>query len=165
MEIRTAEIKDLKYLVNIYNEAIVAGERTADTELFSIALRTEWFNSHTNDKYPIYIAEINGKIAGYLSLSPYRPGRKAVSHTAEVSYYIDFRYHRKGIASELLLHAINQCTTLNINILLAIILESNTGSIKLMEKFNFQKWGYLPGVARFGNKTIGHCYYGLDTGQ
>ena len=37
------------------------------------------------------------KITGWASLSPYRAGRGAFDYTAEVSYYIDNKHHRKGI--------------------------------------------------------------------
>ena len=45
--------------------------------------------------------------------------------------------------------------------LFAIILDSNQGSIRLLEKYGFKKWGHLPRVADFDGIEVGHLYYGL----
>jgi len=42
----------------------------------------------------------------------------------------------------------------------AIILEGNEASLKLLEKMGFEGWGYLPRVADFDGKEMGHLYYG-----
>jgi len=100
-------------------------------------------------------------LATYLTISPYRPGRQALRYTAEVSYYVDFDHHGRGIASNLLQHMIGLCPSLDIKTLFAIILDSNQGSIRLLEKYGFKKWGHLPRVADFDGIEVGHLYYGL----
>jgi phosphinothricin acetyltransferase len=49
---------------------------------------------------------------------------------------------------------------LQIRHLFAIVLEGNEGSRRLLEKMGFEKWGYLPRVADFDGKEVGHLYYG-----
>ncbi|MEX0662158.1 MAG: N-acetyltransferase family protein [Balneolaceae bacterium] len=161
MNIRTASKKDINQITEIYNQAVEAGYKTADTNPRSTKEMTEWLKNHTPGKYPVWIAEENQSIVGYLSLSPHRPGRHALRYTAEVSYYAYFDHHRKGVASQLMNHALNQCRNLEIKTLFAILLESNTPSIALLEKFNFKKWGALPRVADFNGEEIGQVYYGL----
>ncbi|MRR17694.1 MAG: N-acetyltransferase family protein [Deltaproteobacteria bacterium] len=161
MNIRTAAIEDLKAMVEIYNQAIAAGRMTADITPFTTAGRKKWFLDHTPDKYPIWVGEDNHVIVGYLTISPYRPGRLALRHTAEVSCFIHFEHHRQGIASDLLRHAIGACPALQIKNLFAIIIDSNQASINLMVKYGFEKWGYLPRVAEFDGIEYGHLYYGL----
>ena len=156
-----AERKDLEDLVEIYNQSIAAGQITADLTPFTTADRTEWFEGHAPDKHPILVAEKEKMIVGYLTLSEYRSGRNALRHTAEVSYFIHFGYHRQGIASSLLRHAIEICPSLKIKTLFAILLDGNQGSIKLLRKFGFEKWGHLPRVAEFDGVEVGHLYYGL----
>ena len=161
MNIRTATIEDLETMVEIYNQAIAAGQKTADITPFTTEARKKWFEDHTPDKYPILVAENNNVIVGYLTISPYRPGRMALRNTAEVSYFIHFEHHRKGIASNLLRHAIGMCPALQIKNLFAILIDSNEASIKLMDKYGFEKWGHLPRVAEFDGIEVGHLYYGL----
>jgi len=161
MNIRIAERKDLAAIVEIYNQAISASQKTADLTPFATDDRKQWFEGHTPDKHPIIVAEEKESIVGYLTLSAYRSGRNALRHTAEVSFFIHFEYHRQGIASSLLNYAIEICPTLKIKTLFAILLDSNQGSISLLEKFGFEKWGHMPRVAEFDGIEVGHLYYGL----
>jgi len=160
LTIRLAKIDDLSPIVEIYNQAIPSQSSTGDTVQFKPKERIDWFNNHTSGKYPIFVVEIAGLIVGWISISPYRDGRGAFNHTAEVSYYIDHKHHRKGIASKLLKHAITDCSRLGINTLVAYIMEHNRASIKLMEKFSFKKWALLPNIAIFDGKEFNHTIYG-----
>lgn len=158
--IRIATPTDLLAIVTIYNQAISAGNATADTSPFTMEARIDWFNVHSENEYPIYVYEAeNGQVLGYLSLSPYR-GRAALSRTAEVSFYVDYRHHAKGIGSALMKYALEDCERIGKKMLLAILLETNIPSIKILEKFRFEKWGYLPEVAEFSGSVCGHLYYG-----
>jgi len=161
MNIRIAQREDLAAIVVIYNQAITAGQKTADITPVTINSRKDWFEEHTPDHYPVIVAELNDLIVGYLTISAYRQGRKALRHTAEVSYYIDFKYHRQGLASHLLRYAIELCPSLQIKTLFAIIIDSNFASIRLLEEYGFEKWGHLPQVAEFNGIEVGHVYYGL----
>jgi len=164
MNIRLAKPEDIEAITEIYNQAIAAGQKTADIAPVSLESRKKWFENHTPDKYPILIAEEENVIVGYLTLSAYRPGRMALRHTAEVSYYIHFKHHRRGLGSHLLQHAIDLCPSLQIKTLFAILIDNNQGSIRLLEKFGFKKWGHMPRVAEFDGIEVGHLYYGLRPG-
>jgi L-amino acid N-acyltransferase YncA len=165
MDIRTAKLEDLEMMVEIYNQAIAAGKRTADITPVTTNDRVKWFEEHMPERYPILAAEKGGSIVGYLTISAYRPGRMALRHTAEVSYYIHFKHHHQGIASGLLQEAINISPSLQVRTLLAIVIESNQTSIRVLEKYGFERWGYLPRVAEFDGDEVGHLYYGLRVEQ
>lgn len=161
-KIRFASLTDLPRLVEIYNQAIAAGNATADTIPFSVEARLDWFNHHDPKQYPIYVCEDEGgQTTGYLSLSPYRD-RPALARTAEVSYYVDYARQGIGIGSALMQAALDDCPRIEKKVLLAIVLEWNAPSIKLLEKFGFEKWGYLPNVAEFDGRLCGHLYYGKE---
>ena len=133
MQIVLAQYKDLDDIVDIYNQAIRAGGCTADTEPFSVGQRMAWFEYHDPEKFPLLVAKEGNALLGYLTLSPYREGRKAVQRTAEISYYIHYQHHRKGVASALMCHALDLCPSLRIKHLIAILVGSNQGSISLLE--------------------------------
>lgn len=161
MNIRIAKLEDLERIVEIYNQSIDAGQKTADIKPVRTDDRKQWFEDHTPDKYPILVAEKNESIVGYLTISAYRPGRMALRHTAEVSFFIHTDYQRQGIGSDLLRAAIDLCSSLQIKTLFAILIDSNQGSIRFLEKFGFEKWGHMPRVAEFNDIEVGHFYYGL----
>ncbi len=158
--IRLAQIDDLPAIVEIYNQAIPSKQSTADTQPVRVEDRMMWFAEHRPDEYPIFVADVDGQVAGWCSLSPYRPGRAALRSTAEISYYIAPAYHRQGIGTALIEHALAACPALQIKHLFAIVLEGNQASLKLLQKMGFGQWGYLPRVANFDGKEVGHLYYG-----
>jgi L-amino acid N-acyltransferase YncA len=158
--IRMASPADLPHIVEIYNQAIESHTATADTVPFTVEQRGEWFASHNPEQYPIYVYEqVDGEVIGWLSVSPYR-GRPALARTAEISYYVDYAHHGQGIGSALMTHALQDAGRIGKKIYLAILLEWNTGSIRLLEKFGFEKWGHLPEVAELDGRLCGQFYYG-----
>jgi L-amino acid N-acyltransferase YncA len=160
MIIRLAQQRDLPEIVEIYNQAIQTKQSTGDMQPLGVDDRLTWFREHLPEKYPIFVADMESRVVGWCSLSAYRQGRAAFRHTAEISYYIDFVYHRRGIGTALIKHAISVCPALLIRHLFAIVLEGNQASILLLEKMGFEKWGYLPQVADFDGREVGHLYYG-----
>jgi phosphinothricin acetyltransferase len=161
ISIRLARFEDLPKIVSIYNQAIPGKRSTADLEPVLPEEREAWFSEHNANTHPIFIAEIDNEIAGWCSLSAYRPGRMALRFTAEISYYIGSTFHRRGVATTLIRHAITVCPQLAIKTLIAIVLERNTASIRLLDTMGFQQWGLLPGIADFDGEECGHLYYGI----
>ncbi len=159
-KIRTATENDCERIIEIYNQAILEGGKTADTEPVSVEERKDWLLLHLNKRYPILLAEINSQIVGWCSLSPHRPGRKALEKTAEISYYVDSNFRRQGIASALITSAIETAKQNGITNLFSILLDINKHSITILENFGFEKWGYLPNIAEINGKTCGQFVYG-----
>jgi L-amino acid N-acyltransferase YncA len=159
--IRVAEAKDLPEIVAIYNEAVVQRGATADLSPLTVDDRRPWFEEHKPDSYPIWIFQDTNGITGWCCLSPHRPGRMAMRFTAEISYYVGYRHHGKGIGSALLEHTIREGRVLGKKTLFAMLLDVNTISINLLEKFGFKEWGRMPAVADIDGAEFDHLIYGL----
>lgn len=164
MNIRFAQRQDLEQINSIYNQA-VASKQTAHTIGLTTEEREKWFKAHSADSYPVIVYENENKITGWLSFSPYREGRQALRKTAEISFYVDQDFRRKGIGTSLLETAKRLALDYSFNTLFGIILETNLASIYLMQKCGFKQWGFLPGVAQFGGVTCGHLYFGLKLAE
>jgi len=159
--IRIASEDDLPVITNIYNQAVKLQSATADTSPVTLESRKSWLREHAPGNYPVYVAESQHVVVGWCSLSAYRPGRMALRHTAEISYYVDENRVGMGVGSALISHAIANCGQLGIKTLFAIILDVNEDSTRILEKFGFRKWGHLPNIADFDGQECGHLYYGL----
>jgi phosphinothricin acetyltransferase len=160
MEIRLATEADFPRIAEIYNQAVDDGYCTADTEHISVESRQDWFVAHLEEKYPIHVLIVQNSIAGWSSLSPFRPGRKALAKVVEISYYLDRNSRGSGLGTRLMEATIDAARALGHQHLFAILLEINAVSIKLLEKFDFEKWGLMPDVADFGSKRSGLLIYG-----
>jgi len=163
INIRIANSSDLASIVSILNQAINARVNGL-LEEETVESRTNWFQNFDQNNYPIYVVEIDNNIVGYCYLSPYRAGRQAMSKIAEISYYIDYNYHKQGIASALIKYAINDCDRINKNSLLAVLLDKNIPSIAILEKFGFKKWGHFPDIIDLDGEICSQIIYGLKLG-
>jgi phosphinothricin acetyltransferase len=158
--LRLASEEDLPALVRIYNQAIAEGLRTGHTEPVDQDERAAWLAEHAPDTHPVLVCELAGKVAGYVSLSPYRQGRTALRRTAEISIYVDADHRRLGIATSLLRGALMFSALHDITTLIAIVIGANTASIGLLKRFGFARWGRLPDVVEFEGETYDHLYFG-----
>lgn len=146
MNIRDAVESDLPAIVEIYNSAIPGRMATADLASVSVESRLAWYREHSPDSLPIWVIESEEKIIGWLSFQLFY-GRAAYQHTAEVSIYVAPDRQCCGVGHKLLELAIKRSPELGIKTLMGIIFAHNQPSLKLFNKFGFQRWGYLPQVA------------------
>jgi len=151
---------DLGAVQRIYGQAIAAGFCTADLEPPHQSRWDEWGKTHEDPRFPVYIWEEKGQVLGYCSLTPYRPGRRGLSRTAEISYFVDYSNHGRGIGRSLVLHTLEQAVALDFHVLFAIILEANQPSLDLLAELGFSRWGYLPEVFRYAGAWHGQVYLG-----
>ncbi|MFH5833069.1 GNAT family N-acetyltransferase [Halalkalibaculum sp. DA3122] len=162
--IRTAQKEDLSAIDYIYNQAIYAGFCTGHIQPLKEDLRNRWFNRHNPHEYPVYVFEEEDQVLGWASLSPYREGREALRETAELSYYVDFKYHGREIGTQLVEHCLDQCSVLNKRVLIAFIIDGNDASVGLLEKNGFNEWGYLPEVVKHEGEIRGQSIMGKVVG-
>jgi len=159
--IRKALKTDLSAITAIYNQAINSHRCTGDTECFTADERLPWFEQQNNPQTPIFVYETEKGIIAYSSISLYRSGRQAFKSVGEISYYVDFNYHNKGIGSLLLEHLIIEATKIGYIYLIAILLDCNLKSISLLKKYGFCCWGTMPQIAHIDESYYSHLYYGL----
>ena len=159
--IMLASPEHYKAIVQIYNQAVRTGVQTADQQEITVDDKLDWLQQHDGKHYCIYVAVEDGNVVGYLALSPYRQGRTAFYHTAEISYYLDSSKQGGGIGTELIEHALSQCPVLKIENLVAILLSCNSRSIALLEKFGFKRWGVMPKIVQLNIGNVDHYYYGI----
>lgn len=145
--IRDAVSTDLPAIVRIYNSSIAGRMATADTEPVSVESRVRWFAEHEPAKRPLWVAEAEGAIVGWLSFQSFY-GRPAYHATAELSVYVIPEQHRRGVAGTLLARAVDQAPSLGLRTLIGFIFGHNEPSLRLFERFEFERWGLLPGVAQ-----------------
>jgi len=143
---RIAQFEDLPAIVAIYNSTIASRMVTADTEPVSVESRRHWFAGHVPGKRPLWVAEADGRIAGWLSYSDFY-GRPAYAGTAELSIYLHQDMRGKGLGSYLLEQAIAHAPRIGVHTLLGFIFGHNLPSLRLFARYGFEQWAKLPGVA------------------
>lgn len=155
--IRAAAKGDLPAITAIYNEAIAQGGFTGDLDPVTEASRHAWLEDHA-EPCGVFVKVLDGAVAGYAALSPYRKGRRAFAGTCEISYYVANAYRGAGHGKALVEHALGAARDRGFTTVLAIILACNGRSIGLLRGFGFQEAGRLPKVARLQGAWVDHIY-------
>ncbi len=147
--IRPATEADLTVINDIYNHYVLHSTCTYQEEPETMDDRWRWFECH-GGKHPVIVAVMDGRVAGWGSLSPYH-ARSAYRFTIENSVYVHHELHGRGIGSLLLGELISRARSLGHRAIIAGIDEQQTASVALHDKFHFEKVGHLKEVGfKFG---------------
>ena len=143
--LRAAQEKDVAAINDILNEAIKNScSNWAWTER-SYEKALEWFNNHDCGKYCIFVAESDGVIAGYASLSEFR-NREGYWPVVENSVYIHKDFRRKKIGTMLMKALIGSARENDVKVISAWIDSQNLESIEMHKKFDFYVTGEMRNV-------------------
>lgn len=157
MKIREVQEIDLASLVEIMNYYIRNTTHTFTTETKTLDDLRRWYEQ-LDSNYPCLVADLDGIIAGYAYLSPYRP-KEAYRYTAELTIYLDPSYHGKGIGGKLMRAILNEAKQRNFHTIVSVITSENQSSIAFHKKFGFQYAGELKEVGYKGNQWISTSYF------
>src|SRR5688572_7194547 len=133
VSLRAASVADLQIINDIYNHYVLHSTCTYQLEPETMEDRRKWFDDH-GEKHPIVVAEVDGKVVGWGSLSRFHK-RAAYARTVENSIYIHPEHRRQKIGSAILTDQISRARSLGHHTILAIIDGDQIGSITLHERF------------------------------
>ena len=149
VNIRQAKEADQQAILDIYNEAVLNTTATFDTDARSYKKQLEWFASHKKN-HPVIVAEDEGKITGWASMSPWSD-RCAYDTTVEVSVYVHKDFRGQGIGSKLLEWVTLEGRKAGNHTVISRIVEGNESSIHIHEKFGYKHIGTMKEVGfKFG---------------
>lgn len=149
LSIRPALAADLPVITEIYNEAVLTTDATMDTQPRTPEAADEWFH-HYGGKHPLIVAELDGAVAGWGSLSEWS-GRCGYAGTVELSFYVKESFRGRGIGRKLLESLVAEGKRHGHHNIVSRISAGNASSIHLHEAFGFANAGVLREVGfKFG---------------
>jgi phosphinothricin acetyltransferase len=145
MLIRHARPGDLERVVAILDQA----------SAFPVEIdqRRNWFHERDPGRRPLWVAEVDGVVAGWLAVDDFY-GRIGYEGSVQIGAYVDRAHRAQGIGSALLEHCIERAPALGVATILCYILADNAVPIELCAAHGFEEWGRLPGVSREGDVVI-----------
>jgi phosphinothricin acetyltransferase len=146
ISVRDAAENDLRAITEIYNEAILTTTATFDTEPVTEAQQRLWLTEH-DARYPVLVAELNGIVVGWASLSRWS-GRCGYADTAEISLYVKSEQCGNGIGKKLIVKIIQAGQEAGLHSVLARIAEGNEISVHLHKTVGFELVGVIREVGR-----------------
>jgi L-amino acid N-acyltransferase len=148
-KVRLATRADLEAINRIYNYYVDHSTCTYAERHCTPEERLAWFEAH-DPKHPVTVAEVEGNVVGWGSLSAYHE-RSAYRFTVEDSIYIRHEYLHRGIGSTILKDLIDRARTIGHHVIIAGMDAEQSASLALHEKFGFAPAGHLRQVGfKFG---------------
>lgn len=148
--IRRARREDCPGILAIYNEAVLTTTASYDVEPRTLEHRLAWFDDHQREDYAIFVAEENGEVLGWSSLSRYHD-RYGYRFTCENSVYVAARHRGRGLGALLLSPLIDAARERGLHSIIAVIDASNDTSLRLHQRFGFEPVGHFREVGhKFG---------------
>jgi L-amino acid N-acyltransferase YncA len=149
MIIRDATGNDLPEILNIYNDVIINTTAVYSENPHTLQMRKDWYNDRVKNSFPVFVADVDGKVAGFSSFGHFRTW-PCYRYTVEVSVYVEASYRGMGISKMLLQSLIDRAKEMNIHAVIAGISADNEVSINLHMSFGFEE------VANF--KEVGYKF-------
>jgi phosphinothricin acetyltransferase len=146
MHVRRATVADAEAIRRIYNAEVLGSTTTFDLVARSVDDQREWLAGHSGP-YPAVVAECDGHVAGFGSLSPYR-SRPAYATTVEDSVYVERDKRARGVGRRLLSELVSVGAAHGFHAVIARIADGQEASIALHRSCGFEQIGVEREVGR-----------------
>jgi len=147
--VRPARLDDLSRILDIYNHEVIHSTATYDTDPRSMEEQEHWYTHH-GDSYPVLVAEGDGRVLGWASLSPWAE-RAAYGGSVEDSVYVAHDARRRGVGRILLRALVDEARRRGYHAILGRISADNEASMRLHTEEGFETVGLLKEVGiKFG---------------
>lgn len=158
-QIRLAEEADAAAISEIYNHYVLHSTCTFHLDPESLDDRLAWFRAH-DDRHPVTVFDVDGKVVAWASLTQWHP-RPAYSGTAEISVYIDHRWHRRGIGRLLVNDLIERAKAMGFHVLIGGVCTEQAASIQLHRSLGFVEVARFTEVGRKFDRWLDVAYFQL----
>lgn len=152
MKTRLATKADAGAILEIYNAEVLGGTATFDLVPRTLAEQQGWLDEH-DGIHPAVVAEDEGTVVGFASLSPYRP-RPAYLTTVEDSVYVHPDAQGTGIGTLLLSDLLDRGAAHGFHAVIARINADGDASIALHHSCGFAMVGTEREVGRKFNRWL-----------
>jgi L-amino acid N-acyltransferase YncA len=160
MTIRPANTNDASQIAGIYNHYIATSHATFEIDPIDPDEMLRRIDEIQVGGYPFLIYEANSEIAGYACGHEFR-SRPAYRHSVEVSVYVKPGHERKGVGTLLYKRLFAEIRAGDFHAIIAGISLPNEASIRLHEKFGFEKVAHFHEVGRKFGRWIDAGYWEL----
>ncbi len=143
---RLGKPDDAEALRQIYNGEVVSSLVTFDLVPRTPEDQHAWMAAH-GGAYPVVVGEIEGRVIGFASLSPYRP-RPAYATTVEDSVYVAADVRGQGVGKALLSEVVRLAGAHGFHSVIGRIVGDHTASIALHRSCGFELVGIEREVGR-----------------
>jgi len=152
VEIRLAQRDDSEAIRQIYNLEVSTSTVTFDLVPRTAADQLQWLEARSG-AHAVIVAEVDGEVVGFASLSPFRD-RPAYNSTVEDSVYVRSDQRGAGVGSALLEELVTLAGQHGFHTVIARIVGGHDASIGLHQRHGFEVVGTEREVGRKFGKWL-----------
>ena len=156
--IRAAGARDAGAIARIYNHYVANTVITFEEQEVPDAEMAARIDEIASASLPWLVAERDGRIVGYAYATKWRV-RSAYRFSTEIAVYVDPDCGRAGIGSRLFEELLPRLEARGIHAVLGGIALPNDASVRLHEKFGFEKVAHLREVGRKFDRWVDVGYW------
>ena len=142
INIRPYQTEDTQAILDIVNHSILYSTALYDYTVRNYEQQRLILEEKISKKFPVIIAEIEGKVVGFGMYSEFR-FREAYQYTVEHSVYLNENFQGKGIGKLLLGKLITLAREQKLHTMIGVIDSENQDSIEFHKKFGFKTVGII----------------------
>ncbi|CAN5622075.1 GNAT family N-acetyltransferase [soil metagenome] len=163
MILRNVKIEDAAQIAELYNFYVKNTHHTFETEPLNVSEMQKRI-AEISENYPYLVAENDDEILAYAYAAKYK-SRLAYQHSVEVSVYVKNNVQQKGIGTELYEKLFDELSQKDIHAIIAGVALPNEASIRLHEKFGFEKIAHFREVGFKFGRWIDVSYWEMIQNQ
>lgn len=162
MQVRSAKPDDAIEIAYIYNYYIATSHATFEIEPVDEVEMLRRMNDGWNAGYPFLVCEENDEVVGYAYGRYFRP-RAAYLHSIEISVYVRPGRTEGNVGTRLYEVLLDEIMKGDFHAVIGGISLPNDASVRLHEKFGFEKVAHFREVGRKFDRWIDVGYWELIT--
>ena len=147
MKVREATLADLPATTEIYNHEVATSTSTFDMQPRDERSAREWFDAHQTPAFPLIVAEEDGEIVAWATLTPWSP-RGAYRYTVEASLFVREGHRGTGVGTLMTRELVSRAESAGHHVVLARVEASNRPSRKVLLNLGFSSVGVLHEAGR-----------------
>lgn len=151
--IRPAIAADLPAILELYNEVIAHTDAVYLDEPQVLAEREQWFARLRAGGWPVLVAELDGAIAGFGNIGPFRE-KSGYRFTGEHTLHVRADLRGRGIGRALLTALVAEAGKRGLHVLVGGIDAGNTASLDLHASLGFTETARMMQVAIKGGRWL-----------
>jgi L-amino acid N-acyltransferase YncA len=142
MEISVRKVSegDAEAVANLLNGIVKEKEFSALNRLFTIEDEVGFFKS-LGEREAVFVASVEGRVVGFLSLEIYHKALGSTGHVASVGTFVGKDFREKGVGSVLLENTIDFARENGYEKVVAEIRKKNILGLGLYRKYGFEEVG------------------------
>jgi L-amino acid N-acyltransferase YncA len=158
LTVRSALAEDAGQIADMYNHYVKTSTITFEEEPVSRADMAARIEEIQALSYPWLVATTGGEIVGFAYAGKWK-ARAAYRHSSEITVYVRAGQERSGVGSALYGQLLPALRSLGVHAVIGGVALPNDASVRLHEKFGFQKCAHFREVGFKFNRWIDVAYW------